>query len=539
MSQTGKAKHHPVLGCDIGNGFGFVSLLQQQASTPLSLLPSKYQLSNLGMPTTAYVTPPEGTPIVVFQQGKAAEKQYRKYPKQLVHAVKTRLKEGSIALPEVEAPVPVAQLYGAIARDLVTLAEEELKNKGIDPIYDLVFTFPASFADDTAILEQMQQAIQAVELDGHPLRVLGRLPEPAAVAIDYLHYMQHIAPEDIRLNEEQFTVLVYDLGHGTFDTAVVTTQSKGSPYQLHAKNGLPEVGGKDFDRLLYEEFCRQLLEQYDYAPENERDRQKILQAAIQAKFELTDGETSVQQIQVKGEYLDVEVTRAQFEELSQHLMFQTLELVQSVLEESEANGVTVQGIVLSGGASKMPMVKRSLEALVEGELPVVLYRPSEAVSYGAARFAYGIQPEEEKSEEFAFAEQPVPTPPAPNPVLEQFTDCGYGIWMPAAGKLDGEVRFLVGSGACRPAVSSPVTVASQSSRMVIKLYRSQGSQEAGSAADVKECRSMLWFPFAVTTGQRYQVRLIVQEDYSVVVELTDEEGNVTQKSTSDLLSKLI
>lgn len=53
------------------------------------------------------------------------------------------------------------------------------------------------------------------------------------------------------------------------------------------------------------------------------------------------------------------------------------------------------------------------------------------------------------------------------------------------------------------------------------------------------CRSMLWFPFSVTAGQRYQVRLIVREDYSVVVELTDEEGNVTQKSTSDLLSKLI
>ena len=363
------------------------------------------------------------------------------------------------------------------------------------------------------------------------------------MAIDYLHYMQHIAPEDIRLKEEQFTVLVYDLGHGTFDTAVVTAQSKGSPYQLHAKNGLPEVGGKDFDRLLYEEFCRQLLEQYEYAPKNERDRQKILQAAIQAKFELTDGETSVQQILVKGEYLEVEVTQARFEELSQHLMLQTLELVQNVLEESEANGITVQGIVLSGGASKMPMVKRSLEALVEGAMPVVLYRPSEAVSYGAARFAYGIQPEEEQPEEqdeTAPPIYPIPAQPVqPNPVLEQFTDCGYGIWMPAEGKLDGEVRFLVGSGARRPAVSHPVSVVSQSSRMVIKLYRSQSGQEADSAADVKDCRSMLWFPFAVTAGQRYQVRLIVREDYSVVVELTDEQGNVTQKSTSDLLSKLI
>lgn len=70
MSQT--AKHRPILGCDIGNGFGYVSLLQQQAGDPLPLLPSKYQLSNLGMPTTAYVTPPDGAPIVVFQKGKAA-----------------------------------------------------------------------------------------------------------------------------------------------------------------------------------------------------------------------------------------------------------------------------------------------------------------------------------------------------------------------------------------------------------------------------------------------------------------------------------
>ena len=160
MSQIKKGTHRPILGCDIGNGFGYVSLLQQQAGDPLSLLPSKYQLSDLGMPTTAYVTPPDGAPIVVFQKGKAAEKRYQKYPKQLVHAVKTRLKEGSIALPEVETPVPVAQLYGAIARDLVTLAEEELKNKGIDPIYDLAFTFPASIADDAAVLEAALRVYQ-------------------------------------------------------------------------------------------------------------------------------------------------------------------------------------------------------------------------------------------------------------------------------------------------------------------------------------------------------------------------------------------
>lgn len=110
-------------------------------------------------------------------------------------------------------------------------------------------------------------------------------------------------------------------------------------------------------------------------------------AAIQAKFELTDGENSVQQILVKGEYLEVEVTQARFEELSQHLMFQTLELVQNVLEESEANGITVQGIVLSGGASKMPMVKKALEeALPQFKDRIIYFRPSRAIAYGAARF---------------------------------------------------------------------------------------------------------------------------------------------------------
>lgn len=192
MSQIKKGTHRPILGCDIGNGFGYVSLLQQQAGDPLSLLPSKYQLSDLGMPTTAYVTPPDGAPIVVFQKGKAAEKRYQKYPKQLVHAVKTRLKEGSIALPEVEMPVPVAQLYGAIARDLVTLAEEELKNKGIDPIYDLAFTFPASIADDAAVLEQMQQAIQARvsfwPADGCEKQRLSALFEPSCALVCVQRY---------------------------------------------------------------------------------------------------------------------------------------------------------------------------------------------------------------------------------------------------------------------------------------------------------------------------------------------------------------
>ena len=70
---------------------------------------------------------------------------------------------------------------------------------------DIVFTFPAAFADNVSFLEMMQKNIEKIKINGNKINVLGRLPEPAAVAIDYLHYMQHIAPKDIRIKDKKFT----------------------------------------------------------------------------------------------------------------------------------------------------------------------------------------------------------------------------------------------------------------------------------------------------------------------------------------------
>ena len=253
---NGENRKKYVLGCDIGNGYGYVSVLLNEKEDPIPLFPNKYGLKGFGMPTAAYVTPPHGKEIVVFKDGKASEKLYRSKPEQMVRAIKTRFKEKSIVVPGIEQPVNVGSVYSAITRDLIDLAEEELKNLSIEPIYDVVFTFPATFADNTDLLDMMQKSIEKNTINGNRINVLGRLPEPAAVAIDYLHYMQHIAPKEVRISEKKFTVLVYDLGHGTFDTAVVTAQSEGTPYVLHSKAGLPEIGGKDFDEVMYQELRR-------------------------------------------------------------------------------------------------------------------------------------------------------------------------------------------------------------------------------------------------------------------------------------------
>ncbi len=542
-----------VLGCDIGNGFGYTSLLINSNEDPMPMFPGAYNLSNIGMPTATYIAPPDGKEMVTFKDGKPAELIYKSKPSQMVRAIKTRFKEGAIVVPGVSEPVDVGDVYSAIVRDLLSLAEEELKNKAIKPIYDIVFTFPAAFSDNTALLEMMQQSIEKVDLDGNRIHVVGRLPEPAAVAIDYLHYMQHIAPEDVRISSNNFTVLVYDLGHGTFDTAVVTAQSEGAPYKLHSKDGLPELGGKNFDDILYQELLAALNEQYGYNPQNERQRDIIRQEAVKAKIALTDNDTFTVSVLVDDEFCDVEITRQRFEELTQHLLFQTLELVQNVLDEATSSGIKIDGIVLSGGASKMPMIKEGLEQLVEGEYPIVLYRPSEAVSFGAARFAYGISEKSKPKPIPKPAPEPKPTSvPKPEPksvtrpkpvpqnqIMEQLTDCCYGIWLPSEEKLEGEVKFVIPCGKTRPATSEKVVVYSESARVIIKIYRSKEKNKIIDTAPIDECVSMLWIPFDVKPGSKCEITITVLENYGLEVELHSDDGKTYKKSTSDILAKLV
>lgn len=544
-----------ILGCDIGNGYGYSSLLINENEDPMPMFPGAYNLSNIGMPTATYIAPPDGKEMVTFKGGKPAELLYKNKPSQIVRAIKTRFNEGSIQVPGITNPVGVGDIYSTIVRDLLSLAEEELTNKAIKPIYDIVFTFPAAFSDNIALLEMMQQSIEKVKLDGNTIRVVGRLPEPAAVAIDYLHYMQHIAPKDIRISSNNFTVLVYDLGHGTFDTAVVTAQSEGTPYKLHSKDGLPEVGGKNFDEILYQELLAVLNEQYGYNPQNERQRDIIRQEAVKAKIALTDSESFTASILVDDDFCNVEITRERFEELTQHLLFQTLELVQNVLDEATSSGIKIDGIVLSGGASKMPMIKKGLEQLVEGEYPIVLYRPSEAVSFGAARFAYGVSekpepvptPKPGQKTEIGSAKDKtekdkrtnVPKPVTQNHVMEQLTDCCYGIWLPSEEKLEGEVRFVIPCGKSRPATSEKIVVYSESARIIIKIYRLKDKNKNMETSAIDECVSMLWIPFDVKPGSKCEVLVTVLENYGLEVELRTDDGKVQKKSTADILSKLV
>ena len=102
-----------IFGCDIGNGFCFISVLENKDSDPLDMLPAK--IANAGMPSVAFVS--DANNIEVYDGRSALDKYSSRYPEKLVHAIKTRLKEGRINVGGIT--VNTDDVYAAIARDLV------------------------------------------------------------------------------------------------------------------------------------------------------------------------------------------------------------------------------------------------------------------------------------------------------------------------------------------------------------------------------------------------------------------------------------
>ena len=542
-----------ILGCDIGNGFGYVSILEKNDQDPRSLLPEKDRLADTGMPTTAYIVPPEGEKVEVFSNGRSVQKTYRRHPEQMRRAVKNLLEQDSLTIPGINKPVAPEHIFAAVVRDLVSLAEEQLPVYGLPPVYDLVFTFPAGFADHLDILDKMQRSIECVRINDRPLRVQGRIPEPAAAAIDYLYYMQHLAPEKERINSDEFTVLVYDLGYGTFDTALVTARSKGEPYVLHSSASLNTVGGKDFDELIYGMVCQQLKEKYNYVPTNEMKKEDIREAAIEAKHMLSNPDCEEWEISLPAgdEYYEVTVSREKFEEVSSGLMDQTLALVWEMLEEAAEKGIEISGIVLSGGGSNMPMVKRSLEDLTEHSLPVSLFRSGQAVSFGAARYAGGIhqsRSQQAEAEQLAEAEKTPEKRTAPkesqkpesfaNPVMQQLTERHYGLWENKMNPGSGEVVWLIPQGVPRPYTGS-IRFKSASSRIILRMYRSQKETlnrkyRFDQMEKTENCVSVIRVPFDVTRGANCELNITAMEDYSFRFHLTSDQDDDQTITTGQL-----
>lgn len=509
------AKKTEAFGCDIGNGFGSIAELFDPAKDSQLMLTSAKDLDpKVGMPTDAYVTPPDAKPIWVYDplEGSARRRQILRDPANSVRAIKTQLRQDHLNLPGVNVPVSPYDIYGAVARDLVRLGNQQRISNGRSPIYDLVFTYPAAFTqypDQLTLLNRMQESIENVILDNHHLKVIGRLPEPAAAAIDYLHCLQYNAP-DKKADLDEFTVLVFDLGHGTFDLSVVTARSKGEPYQVWANSGLPEdCGGRDFTRRLYDEAVDLLL-QDDYKLQNAHDEEMLLREVEDAKHELSDAEeAAIEHLKIgEGTYASLTITRSRFEELTQDMLASMLIKVQDMLDEQSASGRKVDAVILVGGGCRMPMIQNGLEQLLGDSMPVYKFRPSTAVSFGAARYAYSL-----------------------DQIVEFHAECTYGVLDENASSLAGEVRQLISKGAVLPTSTSlPGTFYTSGGYKSCRILRLRNGQQLST--DPANWEDIVWLHFDIP-NDCYQLSLTVEKDRNITVTLKGSDGTTYVRSTKE------
>jgi molecular chaperone DnaK len=232
-----------------------------------------------------------------------------------------------------------------------------------EPVTDAFITVPAYFDD-----AQRTATRQAGEIAG--LHVTGVINEPTAAAVSFGI-------------ESGFTgtVLVYDLGGGTFDVTLLDCQE--GLFNIRATEGDRNLGGFDFDNAIIRWAREQFLERTGIGIEDDLALADLRERAEDAKHRLSTKEQAQIHISHQGRTEKLELTRKQFEEITRSLMVRTEYLMEGVVETAGLKMPQVDKVLLVGGSTRMPMVW-SLVERVAGRSPDRSAHPDEAVARGAA-----------------------------------------------------------------------------------------------------------------------------------------------------------
>jgi molecular chaperone DnaK len=211
-----------------------------------------------------------------------------------------------------------------------------------------VITVPAYFND-----AQRQATREAGELAG--LDVVRILNEPTAASLTY-------DPSQRELRR----MLVYDLGGGTFDVSIV--QAQQGVVEVLSSHGDTQLGGDDFDDLLLKHICDRFQEEHGVdLRANLVSKSRVLRAAEAAKRHLSYHpfarieEEFIAEKEGRALHLNLEVSRAEYEEMIQPLLARTMDCVQRALDDCRLTGSQIDKVVLVGGSTRTPIVSQLLE----------------------------------------------------------------------------------------------------------------------------------------------------------------------------------
>ncbi len=260
------------------------------------------------------------------------------------------------------------EISAMILQKLKTDAENFLG----EAVTQVVITVPAYFTD-----AQRQATKDAGTIAG--LEVLRIINEPTAAALAY---------GLDKLDREQ-NILVFDLGGGTFDVSIL--QLGNGVFEVKATCGNNHLGGDDFDNAIVRWMIKAFHSQEQIDLRNDKMAlQRLREAAEKAKIELSTAPTTsinlpfITADESGPKHLEMELSRAKFEELSRHLIEQTLEPVKQSLKDAELSPEKIDRLILVGGSTRIPGVQKAIQTVFKQMQVDRSVNPDEAVALGAA-----------------------------------------------------------------------------------------------------------------------------------------------------------
>lgn len=350
-----------VWGIDLGTTYSCIARVDENGYPVV--------INNLqGHPTTPSVVYFQGPDEVVVGQPAKDGMQFE--PESVCALVKQQMGETNWRFRAHGQEWSAYEVSSFVLKELAKSAEAA---SGL-PVNDVVVTVPAYFG-----VAEREATKAAGKMAG--LEVLAILNEPTAAAFSY-GFAQSGATDE--------TVLVYDLGGGTFDVTVIRLEPNdvgGTSIRVAATGGDHRLGGALWDERLVNLLAKKFLEEVPDAVDPLDDPIATADLRLKAediKIALTNRESHTETIIAGTERARVTVTREEFEGATQDLLQQTLDFTRSTVDAAAAaNAPTIDRVLLVGGSSFMPAVARRLAETFPGWTPE-LQDPNQAVAKGAA-----------------------------------------------------------------------------------------------------------------------------------------------------------
>lgn len=346
-----------VFGIDLGTTYSCIAYVDE---TGRATVVNNSEGTNTTPSVVNFASPSQ---VVV---GQVAKENAVIDPDNTISLVKTLMGKTDFAISyngEDKSPEEVsAYILRKVAEDAAKMLDTEVK--------DVVITCPAYFGTAERTATKNAGIIAG-------LNVLEVISEPTAAALYY----------GCAREQEEKTILVFDLGGGTFDVTIMNISSE--KIEVICSDGNHELGGKDWDEAVMRYLAEEFISQTGFDGEfDEYAQQDMRLKAEKAKQQLTSRDQVPVMLDAAGLRARINLTREKFDEITSALLGEAIEKTESAIDVAKEKGYNIDEILLVGGSTRMPQVTK---AIVDrfGMEPKIL-DPDEAVAKGAAIHAVNV-----------------------------------------------------------------------------------------------------------------------------------------------------